>query len=145
MQDIKISPEALEIANAYLQTMSIKDTASLLGIAEHTVAEYIDKREVKSYVDAVFLEQGYMNKYKLQSLLTDIIDNKLEEVAESGIYSQKDIVDILKLAHDMRMKEIDAINKANSSSINKQINIQQNNYSDQNYVNLLNEIMNGKK
>lgn len=142
-KEVKISPEALEVANCYLTTLSIHDTALALDLPDHVIAEYVNKREVKAYVDAIFLDRGYMNRYKLQDLLENIIDEKIIEMKDSGVYSSKDIVDIIKLANDMRKSEMDSINK--TTSINKQVNIQQNNYNDQNYVNLLSDIMSGKQ
>jgi len=140
--DVTISPEALEVANYYITCLDIKTTAKVLDITQERVTHYLNIKEVKRYVDTIFLDQGYLNKYKLQSLLDSVIEKKLEEMEESELYSDKDILDMIKLAHDMRMKEIAAMQK-NEEAIGKQINIQQNNYGDSNYGDLLNRIMGG--
>mgnify|MGYP001161502680 CR=1 FL=1 len=53
----------------------------------------------------------------------------MEEAEESEIYSNKDLADLLQMAHKMRMDEIKAqaeLEKAKASSIKTQNNIQVN-------------------
>ena len=53
----------------------------------------------------------------------------MEEAEESEIYSNKDLADLLQLAHKMRMDEIKAqaeLEKAKASTIKTQNNIQVN-------------------
>jgi len=115
-------PEWLEVANTYLYTgCSIPDTAAQLQIPAHSVTEILAKRDVKAYVDSVFLDLGYRNKAKLGQLLDTIIDSKIAEAEESGLYTSKDLVDLIALAHKMRMDEI-------KSQTPNQTNIQINNY-----------------
>ena len=49
----KISPEGLEIANAYLQYGSIPSVSTQLGVAENIISEMLNRREVKQYIDTV--------------------------------------------------------------------------------------------
>ena len=86
----RISPEGLEIANAYLQLGSVQLVSSQLNIDEAEVSEFLGKREVKAYVDQVFLDTGYRNRFKLGQALDTLIEKKLEEAEESEIYSNKD-------------------------------------------------------
>ena len=118
----KTSPEGIEIANAYLESGSIEEAARLCHISIEQASKYLDKAEVKRYIDAVYLDTGYRNKFRLGSLLDKIIDSKLEEVEESEIYSNKDLLDIMAFAHKMRMDELAAIQKA--GGINNQTNVQ---------------------
>ena len=104
----QIAPEALSVAEAYLKSMNIADTAGDLGISEQEVTTYLAKKEVKRYVDTVFMDVGYRNKFKLASALDGIIEQKLEELDESEMGSNKDIADLLALAHKMRMEELKA-------------------------------------
>jgi hypothetical protein len=105
MNDLTISPESLDIANAYLTYGSIQETANELSIPPDLVANTLEKREVKVYIDQVFLDQGYRNRNKLHAVLDKIIDSKLEEAEETELYSDKDLVEIIQLAHKMRMDE----------------------------------------
>ena len=47
----KMSPEGIEIANAYLEYGSIQETATALAVDENTISEWLGKREVKAYID----------------------------------------------------------------------------------------------
>jgi hypothetical protein len=79
---IKMSPEGLEVANTYLQLGSITDVCDRLSLDENTVSEYLNKREIKQYIDQVYLDTGYRNRFKLADTLDNIIDEKLNEAEE---------------------------------------------------------------
>lgn len=124
-----ISPEGLEVANSYLTFGNIRAVVEQLGVAENKVVELLNKREVKKYIDTVFLDMGYRNKNNIASLLDEMIGSKLEEAKESGVYSNKDLADLLQMAHKMRMDEIKAqaeLQKAEATSVKSQTNIQVN-------------------
>ena len=101
-----ISPEGLEVANSYLTFGNIRAVVEQLGVAENKVVELLNKREVKKYIDTVYLDMGYRNKNNIASLLDEMIESKLDEAKESGVYSNKDLADLLQMAHKMRMDEI---------------------------------------
>ena len=122
-----ISPEGLEIANSYLQYGNIRGVCEYLQVPEQQVVEVLNKREVKKYIDTVYLDMGYRNKNNIGSLLDEMIASKLEEAQESGVYSSKDLADLLQMAHKMRIDEIKAqtdLAKAESSNIKNQTNVQ---------------------
>ena len=75
----RISPEGLDIANAYLELGNIPAVSARLNVAEQDVSELLAKREVKAYIDQVFLDTGYRNRFKLGAALDDLIERKLEE------------------------------------------------------------------
>ena len=75
----KISPEGLEVANSYLQFGNIKGVVEQLGVRENAVVEILNKREVKRYIDTVYLDMGYRNKNNIASVLDEMIQSKLEE------------------------------------------------------------------
>ena len=123
----KMSPEGLEIANNYLELGNIQAVCARMRIDENTVQEYLGKREIKAYIDQVYLDTGYRNRFKLANTLDDIIERKLEEADESQIYSNKDLADLIQMAHKMRMDEIKAmaeLEKAKTSNIKSQTNVQ---------------------
>lgn len=105
---IDISPEALEVANAYLQSQSIAKVAEDLGISTDLVTQYLDRREVKSYVDNVFMDLGFNNRFKLRRAMDALISKKFQEMDEAGIGSNKDIVELLTLSHKMSMDQYNA-------------------------------------
>jgi len=104
----RISPEGIEIANTYLEVGDVNAVSSGLGIPKDQVVEYLNKREVKKYIDSVYLDAGYRNKFKLASVLDTLIDKKIQEVEETEMYTNKDLADLLQMAHKMRMDEIKA-------------------------------------
>ena len=147
----RITPEGLEIANAYLELGNIKDVCTELALPEEDVSEYLGKREVKAYIDQVYLDTGYRNRFKLADTLDILIDKKLEEAEESEIYSSKDLADLLQMAHKMRMDEIKAqteIEKAKASSIKSQTNVQINGevpFGQGNYGELMKKLLDSNK
>ena len=92
IEEAHISPEGLEIANTYLKTTSVSETALSLGVPEDEVSRYLNQREVKKYVDTVFLDVGYRNRFKLAATLDEIIEKKLEELDEADMTSNKDAI-----------------------------------------------------
>ena len=124
---VKMSPEGLEVANTYLELGSVSEVCTRLKLDENTVSEYLGKREIKQYIDQVYLDTGYRNRFKLASTLDTIIEEKLAEAEESQMYTNKDVADLLQMAHKMRMDEIKAMaemEKAKTAPIKQQANIQ---------------------
>ena len=124
-----ISPEGLEVANSYLQFGNIRGVCDHLQVAENKVVDILNKREVKKYIDTVYLDMGYRNKNNIGTVLDEMIASKLEEAQETGVYSSKDLADLLQMAHKMRMDEIKAqaeLQKAEATSVKSQTNIQVN-------------------
>ena len=63
-----ISPEGLEIANCYLQFGNIRAVCDYLQVPENKVVDLLNKREVKKYIDTVYLDMGYRNKNNIATL-----------------------------------------------------------------------------
>ncbi len=145
----KISPEGLEIANSYLQFGNIRGVCQELCVPEDTVVAALNKREAKRYIDTVYLDMGYRNKNQIGSVLDEMIASKLEEAQETGIYSSKDLADLLQMAHKMRMDEIKAqtdLEKAQSGNIKNQTNVQINEsipFGQGNYGKLMEKLLSG--
>jgi hypothetical protein len=134
----KLGPESYDIANLYIQLGTSKAVSETTGIPEHVVVETLSRPDTKAYLNGVYLDLGYRNRNKLGALLDKMIDSKVEEAEESGIYTSKDLVDLLTLAHKMRMDEIKA-EKADTT-----VNV--NNFGDNsNYGQLMNRLLEGRK
>ena len=145
-----ISPEGLEIANSYLQFGNIRGVCQHLQVSEDRVVEALNKREVKKYIDTVYLDMGFRNKNNIATALDEIIATKLEEAQETGMYSNKDLADLLQMAHKMRMDEIKAQTDAEkaTTSIRTQNNVQINDgslpFGQGNYGKLMDKLLNGE-
>ena len=146
-----ISPEGLEIANSYLQFGNIRGVCQHLQVTEDRVVEALNKREVKKYIDTVYLDMGFRNKNNIASALDEIIASKLEEAQESGMYSNKDLADLVQIAHKMRMDEIKAQADAEKATTNirTQNNVQINDgsipFGQGNYGKLMDKLLNGNE
>lgn len=127
-ETIKISPEALEVANCYLQLQDAKQVAHELDLDPETVTGYLQRREVKSYIDSVFFDTGYNNRFLMRRAMDALIKQKFQELEESQMGSTKDIADLLQMSHKMSMDLLDreiALEKARSATApQKQVNVQ---------------------
>jgi hypothetical protein len=113
----RISPEGFDIANAWLQYGTIAETAHALQVTESSVVTALKEPTIKSYLDSVYLDMGYRNRNKLGALLDKIIDIKIQEAEDSEMWTSKDIIDLITLAHKMRMDEIKAT-ATNNTTVN---------------------------
>jgi len=144
-----ISPEGLEIANCYLQFGNIRAVTDYLQVSEDKVVNILNRREVKKYIDNVYLDIGYRNRNNIAAVLDEMIASKLQEAQESGVYSNKDLADLLQMAHKFRMDEIKAqaeVAKAESTNIKNQTNVQINEgvpFGQGNYGKLMEKLLNG--
>ena len=96
-----LDPILLAVANDYLAGKSIPEIADSYNISPDRVTSVIEKREVKAYVDSVFATQGYLNRHKRIALINSVIEQKIQDALESGIYSNKDLLDWMKHLHDV--------------------------------------------
>ena len=86
----------LAIANDYLSGRSVETIAEEYDLPQDRITSVIEQREVKAYIDSVFATQGYLNRVKRINLINRVIDQKLEEAVETGIYSKRDLLDWMK-------------------------------------------------
>ncbi len=124
---LDISPEALEVANCYLQNQDLAKVASDLDITPELVTQILNKREVKAYVDNVFLNLGFNNRFTMSEAMDAIIRKKFQELEESEMGSTKDIAELLALKHKMTMDELGKmleLEKLRQNNIKTQTNIQ---------------------
>lgn len=137
MTKIALTPESLDIANAYLMYGTARDTAEQLGLPEYQVMQLLDRQDVKDYITGVYLDRGYRNRSKIGEALDKMIDSKLMEAEESGIYTSKDLLELLQFAHKMRMDEI------KNDQTGPTVNIA--NFGQGNYGTLMEKLLNNDK
>lgn len=124
---LDISPEALEVANTYLQLQDIEKAADELGMPKEMVSQILARREVRAYVDNVFMNVGFNNRFKIRAAIDAVIKKKFQELEESDMGSTKDIADLLALSHKMSMEEYDKIIKLEQirqANVKNQVNVQ---------------------
>lgn len=124
---LEISPEALEIANCYLVKQSAQGVADELSVSTELVTNILARREVKAYIDQVFFDTGFNNRFRMRDAMDAIIQKKFQELDEADVGSSKDILEILALSHKMTMETLDRqiqLEKLKGSNLRTQTNIQ---------------------
>lgn len=140
-----ISPEGLEVANVYLTTQSIEKTAQELCVSKETVSGILSRPEIRSYIDNIFLDSGFNNRFKMREVMDIIIRKKLQELDEADIGSTKDIADLLALSHKMTMEQLDRqikLEQLKQGNVKTQVNMQVNEYGgDTRYSSLITKLL----
>ena len=127
-ETVRISPEALEVANAYLQLNDAREVARELDLDPETVTNILARREVKGYIDSVFFDSGYNNRFLMRRAMDALIKQKFSELEESQTGSTKDIAELLQMSHKMSMdlldREIQLAKAQQATGPQKQVNVQ---------------------
>jgi hypothetical protein len=127
-ETLQIAPEALEVANCYLQLQDARRVADELDLPVALVTEILARREVKSYVDHVFMDTGFNNRFEMRAAMDALIKKKFQEMHEADVGSTKDITELLALSHKMSMdlldREIQLAKAQQSTAPQKQVNVQ---------------------
>lgn len=145
----KIQPEAEVIIEAYLaNNRDVDAVARQLGTTVSVVTDMLAKREVRGYLDHLFMESGFRNREKFFTVMDNVLQAKLEELDEAQMGSSMDIMDIMKIYHSMKIKELELSIKLQELQSGKQSagtinNVQINNSSG--YDKLLDRIIAGGK
>jgi hypothetical protein len=148
-ETIKISPEALAIANCYLQTQDARQVAHELDIDPETVTTTLARREVRGYIDQVFFDTGYNNRFLMRQAMDALIKQKFSELDEAGVGSSKDIAELLALSHKMSMDlldreiQLEKIRQGNPGP-SKQVNVQINEGDGSKYSQLIHKLISGE-
>ncbi len=144
---LAMSPETLEVANCYLQVQDMRKVADELDLPVSLVNTILNKREVKAYIDNVFFDVGYNNRFKIRQAMDAIIAKKFQDMDEADIGSGKDIAELLALSHRMSIEhlskqiELEKLRQANETNIKSQVNVQINDNGGTNYTSLLNKLL----
>lgn len=145
----KLQPEAMKVVESYLfHNRDVDAVARDLNTTPTVISDLLNKREVRGYLDHLFLESGYRNRDKFFNIMDNILEQKLEELDEADMGSSMDIMDIMKTYHAMKIKELEMSIKLQELNSAKQTagtinNLQINNSSG--YDKLLERIIAGKK
>jgi hypothetical protein len=127
-ETVRISPEALEVANAYLQLNDARAVAQELDLDPEVVTNLLARREVKTYIDSVFFDSGYNNRFLMRRAMDALIKQKFSELEESQTGSTKDIAELLQMSHKMSMdlldREIQLAKAQQATGPQKQVNVQ---------------------
>jgi hypothetical protein len=124
---IQISPELLEVANLYLEHQNTQEVATVLNLEPHDVAQILKRPDVKSYINQVFFDLGFNNRFRMRRAMDALISQKFQELEESQTGSTKDISELLALSHKMSMELLDReiqLEKLRQGGPKNQVNVQ---------------------
>ena len=147
-ETLAIAPESLEVANCYLQLQDARKVADELDLPVTLVTEILARREVKAYVDHVFMDTGFNNRFEMRAAMDALIKKKFQEMHEADVGSTKDITELLALSHKMSMdlldREIQLAKAQQATGPQKQVNVQINEGLDgSKYSHLINRLISG--
>ena len=149
-ETLNISPEALEVANCYLQCQDPRQVAHQLDLTPEAVTNILSRREVRGYIDAVFMDTGYNNRFLLRRAMDALIKQKFSELEEGGVGSNKDIADLLAMSHKMSMDlldrqiQLEKLRQGSSTGPQKQVNVQINELDGSKYSQLVQRLVSGE-
>ena len=72
----EIDPQHMVIANEMLCGKSIPQISELTGLSNDQVTAIAERSEVRRYVDAVYMSQGYLNRVRRMQVINKVIDEK---------------------------------------------------------------------
>lgn len=128
---LQISPENLEVANCWLELQDSQKVADALDVPLDFVTRILARSEIKAYVNQVFYEVGFNNRFRMRDLMDTLIKKKLEDMDESETGSNKDITDLIALSHKMTMEmmdkeiQLEKLRQGNqAAAIKSQVNVQ---------------------
>ena len=95
------------MANCYLQCQDARAVADNLCLPVESVSSILARREVKAYINQVFFDLGFNNRFKMRSAMDAVLKRKFQEMEEADVGSNKDIAELLALSHKMSMELLD--------------------------------------
>lgn len=117
----KLDPVLLAIANDYLAGEDVDKISKEYGVSQDRIAAVLDKDDVKKYIDNVYVTQGYLNRVRRMKLVNQVIEQKVQDALESGVWSKRDLLDWMK-----HLNELEETAKPKKAS--PQVAVQINNY-----------------
>jgi hypothetical protein len=133
---LQVIPEFLHVANVYLESHSIDETATRLKISPLRVQEILNDKQTKEYLNQIYLESGFRNKFTLANTVDELIKQKLQEAQETGFYTKADLMDLLEFSHKLRMDE-----EKRTQQTAKTTNVQINEFGQGNYGELMKKLI----
>ena len=126
-ETIQISPELLEVANLYLEHQNTQEVAQIVNLEPNDVAQILRRPDVKQYINQVFFDLGFNNRFRMRRAMDALIQQKFQELEESQTGSTKDISELLALSHKMSMELLDReiqLEKIRQGGPKNQVNVQ---------------------
>lgn len=97
-EQMLILPEHREIVEAFISEgeMDVRKTAEYLSLPLEEVTSTISLKSVQKFLDTIWFNSGMRTPDKILGKMEEIIEQKLEEMMETEMGSDKDIFEILE-------------------------------------------------
>ena len=140
----QIGPEGAAIANTYLaNACSLLSTSEAMDLPTHQISAMLQQPLVKEYVNGILRENGYRHMVQISQKLDELVETKWAELEEAEIGSNKDIADLLALAHKMQLDMAKVLQADKPANVGVQKNTQVNVYGDGSYGKLMEKLISG--
>ena len=101
LPSINLDASLIPLVHDYLNAVPIEDLAFKYNLSEKQITEFLDRKEVRSYIRNRLVNTGYVNKKSRIDLLSRIVEEKVNFSKENGVpLTKKDLLDVLKLLKD---------------------------------------------
>lgn len=95
---VKIDAKMLNLVHGYLKGKTTIQLAEEFKLDEIQVSSFLNRKEVRTYIQQQLQQVGYLNPISRIDLLNRMIESKVEEREEAQLpLSGKDLTEIIKL------------------------------------------------
>jgi hypothetical protein len=95
---VKIDAKMLNLVHGYLKGKTTVQLAEEFKLDEIQVSSFLNRKEVRTYIQQQLQQVGYLNPISRIDLLNRMIESKVEEREEAQLpLSGKDLTEIIKL------------------------------------------------
>ena len=95
---IKLDTSLIPLVHDYLNTATLEELAFKYNLTEAQVSDFLERKEVRSYIKTFLANYGYVAKKSRIGLLNKIVDEKIRFSEENDIpLTKRDLVEIIKL------------------------------------------------
>jgi len=101
METVALPVQLIPVVHEYISGVSVDDLALKHGMEVTQITDFLNRKEVKTFINTRMKNYRLLNLQKRIDLLTDAVDEKVAFAKENDLpMSNKDIVDILKLLRE---------------------------------------------
>jgi hypothetical protein len=98
LKPIKLDAKYVKLVNDYLSGTDLPSLAEAHCIPVEEVSNFLNRKEVRSYIATVLQNYGYLNPVTRINLLNRMIEQKIEIAEETDTpLTKKDMVELIKL------------------------------------------------
>lgn len=127
-QPLQLAPEDEKALQMFLTTHDSEEVAKATGRKHSEIIALVNSPVAKEMQSTLAQQVACKNFERFDGIFSQILNMKLEEINESQVATQKDIVDVMKIYADIQNNHIKAMAAANRTvAPTRQNNIQINN------------------